>query len=247
MKNILIFKTDKLGDLLNITPIISNIKKNYPNCNIDLICSEYNYPLAKYFKQYLNIYKFENSIFFFISKFYKNILKNRYDMILQLDGKKHSYILGSIFRSNIKSCISFEKTKNILGFKFLVYRPNFFFKMFYDNIENSVENYYVKENKKYHYLSLYLKLLEKSNFKIFTKKHFFSNFDINNISKYNLPYYLLHVDQRWMSFDKDIEIQIVSKIKELSINNKLIITSDNEDNFFLIILILNLEIIQILI
>ena len=46
MKNILIFKNDKLGDFINISPIIINIKKKFPNCEITLICSNYNYPIA---------------------------------------------------------------------------------------------------------------------------------------------------------------------------------------------------------
>ena len=39
MKNFLIFKTDRLGDLINISPIISNIKLHYPSSEITLICS----------------------------------------------------------------------------------------------------------------------------------------------------------------------------------------------------------------
>ena len=46
MKNILIFKTDKLGDLINISPVISNLKNSYPKSEITLICSNYNYSVA---------------------------------------------------------------------------------------------------------------------------------------------------------------------------------------------------------
>ena len=49
MKKILIFKTDRLGDLLNISPIINNLKLNYPTSSITLICSKYNKSLAKYY------------------------------------------------------------------------------------------------------------------------------------------------------------------------------------------------------
>ena len=70
MQNILIFKTDKLGDLVNISPVISNLKKNFPDCNISLICSNYNHPLAKYYFKDLNIMLYEGSfIYFFYTNF----------------------------------------------------------------------------------------------------------------------------------------------------------------------------------
>ena len=47
---ILIFKTNRIGDLINISPILDNVKKNYPDSEITLVCSEYNYPITKYYK-----------------------------------------------------------------------------------------------------------------------------------------------------------------------------------------------------
>ena len=65
MKKILIFKTDRLGDLLNISPIISNLKLNNPSCEITLICSNYNEPLVKYYHHDLNYIVFKKSIIAF--------------------------------------------------------------------------------------------------------------------------------------------------------------------------------------
>ena len=70
MKKILIFKTDRLGDLLNISPIINNLKLNYPTSSITLICSKYNKSLAKYYHNDVELIVFNKPlIFFFIKKY----------------------------------------------------------------------------------------------------------------------------------------------------------------------------------
>ena len=85
MRRILIFKTDRVGDLINITPVINNIKLNYKDCDIDLICSEYNSQIAKYISDIKNIYVYKNSLFNFIFNNFKNIFLTKYDVIFQLD------------------------------------------------------------------------------------------------------------------------------------------------------------------
>ena len=68
MRRILIFKTDRVGDLINITPVINNIKLNYKDCDIDLICSEYNSQIAKYLSDHfiISIYILNKIIYSFI-------------------------------------------------------------------------------------------------------------------------------------------------------------------------------------
>ena len=68
MKNILIFKTDRIGDLLNISPIIYNLKTNFPKCKITLVCSNYNQSIAKYFKNDLNTIIYSKPLIFFCLK-----------------------------------------------------------------------------------------------------------------------------------------------------------------------------------
>ena len=65
MKNILIFKTDRLGDLLNISTVIYNLKVNFPECKITLICSNYNKSIAKYYQNDLNILVYKKPLIFF--------------------------------------------------------------------------------------------------------------------------------------------------------------------------------------
>ena len=62
MKKILIFKTDRLGDLLNISPIIKNLKLNFPSSTITLVCSEYNKSIAEYYQNDLDLIIFKKPI-----------------------------------------------------------------------------------------------------------------------------------------------------------------------------------------
>ena len=68
MKKILIFKTDRLGDLLNISPIINNLKLNFPSSTITLVCSEYNKSIAEYYQNDLDLIIFKKPLFFFLLK-----------------------------------------------------------------------------------------------------------------------------------------------------------------------------------
>ncbi|MDC0352702.1 hypothetical protein OAM93_05055, partial [Candidatus Pelagibacter sp.] len=68
MKKILIFKTDRLGDLINISPIINNLKLNYPTSSITLICSEYNKSIANYYHNDVKLIVFKRPIIFFLLK-----------------------------------------------------------------------------------------------------------------------------------------------------------------------------------
>ena len=98
MKKILIFKTDRLGDLLNISPIINNLKLNYPNSSITLICSEYNKSIAKYYHNDVEHIVFEKPLIFFLLKNIKFLFFNNYDFIFQLDGKNHSYLTSILIK-----------------------------------------------------------------------------------------------------------------------------------------------------
>ena len=49
MKKILIFKNDMLGDFLQLSGCINAIHENFKDSNITLVCSKYNYKVAKNF------------------------------------------------------------------------------------------------------------------------------------------------------------------------------------------------------
>ena len=44
---IIVFKSDALGDLVYFSPILKIIKDNNKNSNVTLVCSKYNYQIAK--------------------------------------------------------------------------------------------------------------------------------------------------------------------------------------------------------
>ena len=210
MRNILIFKTDRLGDLLNISPIISNLKSNNPSCNITLICSRYNQSIAKYYHKDLNFIVYEKPLIFFLIKNLKSLFLKKYDIILQLDGKNHSYFSSVLIRSYKKVCIKFIKNKKIFG-KFLkINRPNFFINYFFDFTEICYENYNLNNNKNYHYLSLYLSLLEKLNIKITSKNHYLPFNNPTKITNFDKGYCLIHIDKRWELFSKSVMFGSIS-------------------------------------
>ena len=67
MNKFLIFRTDRIGDFLISTPIISSLKRNYSNCKIDIICSKSNYDYIKSFDIF-------NKILLYPDNFFKKIL-----------------------------------------------------------------------------------------------------------------------------------------------------------------------------
>ena len=46
-KDIIIFKTDRVGDLLHISGCVKTIKENFEDSHITLVCSGYNHQIAK--------------------------------------------------------------------------------------------------------------------------------------------------------------------------------------------------------
>ena len=66
MVNILIFRTDRIGDLLLTCPAIITIKKYFPNSKVSIVASEKNFHYAK------NLHIFDltkqNIVFIFLKK-----------------------------------------------------------------------------------------------------------------------------------------------------------------------------------
>ena len=226
MKKILIFKTDRLGDFLNISPVINNLKLNYPACSITIVCSEYNKSIAEYYRNDIDLIVFNKPLIFFLIKNFKFIFLNKYDLIFQLDGKNHSYFTSILIRAKKKICIKFLKNKNIFGKLISVNRPNFFVNYFFDDCEISNEDYNINNNTNYHYLSLYLNLLKKLNIEVLSKNHYLPFDKVKQISTFKKDYYLIHVDKRWEQFPKSIFISFKDKILELSKYKNIVISSN---------------------
>ena len=99
-----------LGDLLNFSPCLKILKDNKKDSHISLICSEYNYQIAK------NYHFVDKFIIFKKKKFINNIINNfkelflsNYDYLFQFDGKKSSYLISYFVKAKIRSTICFIK------------------------------------------------------------------------------------------------------------------------------------------
>ena len=96
--NILIFKNDRVGDLIHHSCIINNIRQNFKDSKITLICSRYNYSIAKNYKFLDELIVSDGQSFIsFYFKYFKN-LKKKFDYIFILDGKNSSILTSLLIR-----------------------------------------------------------------------------------------------------------------------------------------------------
>ena len=85
-KNILIFRTDRIGDLLLTCPTIITIKKHFSNSKISIVTSEKNLHYAKSLGIFENVYLFPKRNFVKKIKFIYNMSKLFFDYIYIFDG-----------------------------------------------------------------------------------------------------------------------------------------------------------------
>ena len=60
-KNILIIRRDNIGDLICTTPLISNLRKSFPEANIDVFVNSYNSPVISENSEINNIYIYKKA------------------------------------------------------------------------------------------------------------------------------------------------------------------------------------------
>lgn len=219
-----------MGDLINISPVLYNLKKNYPSSEISIVCSRYNSKIASYYNDFDKILLSDYPLPFFLIKHFKNIFLKKYDLVLQLDGKKKSYLSGMLTRSSIKAGIKFIKRKKLFFYTYDLKRPNFLTSFSYNILEDCYEDYDISNNKSYHYLGLYLKILERLNLKIFSKKHFLP---LKPIKKIKFDSYLhLHIDEKWLTFGNSFFEYFERKFLDLSNENIICVTSNKSGNSY---------------
>lgn len=232
-----------LGDLLNFSPCLKILKDNKKDSHISLICSEYNYQIAK------NYHFVDKFIIFKKKKFINNIINNfkelflsDYDYLFQFDGKKSSYLISYFVKAKIRSTICFIKNKSILGFKFKLTRPSkLILKIFFKNYIFCDESYKNNsdQNRPIHYQTNYFNILKKLNMEITNKKnlffldksyknsyeYFFSNFIIK-------PFCLFHFDEKWDKYTKKDYENSIRIIENKAKKYKIIITTGIKDFIF---------------
>ena len=224
-KNILIFRTDRIGDLILTCPIILSIKQNFKNCKITLVTSTKNFNYAK------NLNLFDRVVFFpdhgFINKikFIRHLSKEVFDYIFIFDGKDRSIYTSSFIKS--KNKFALIPNKNIKYF------CRFFnIKYYLDNYEASIHEIFSK-------LIILSKLKEFSN-----NFNFLQSSKDNNFS-YNIKiknYIYLHLDEKWF---KKMYIKNYTDINPLYddfIN--FISTISKKDNILITTGLINLELVD---
>ena len=90
-KQILIFKTDRIGDFVNFSPFLKILKSNIPNSEITIVCSVYNYQIIKNYKEIDKILIIEKNLIKDLIKIKSNINNKFYDYFFQMDGNNNSY------------------------------------------------------------------------------------------------------------------------------------------------------------
>lgn len=178
--NILIFRTDKVGDLLATCPAISSIKKNIKNCRITLIGSTKNHDYARSFDLFDEILIFPNNSLLKKINFIHKLSKKKYDYIFIFDGKDRS-IISSIFIKSKKKIAIFSSKKNSFIYKF------FNITLIYDDEKTDL-------------MKVFQNAINKLNFNIKINNYDFLQKKKNNNFASNIPvenYIHFHLDEKW--------------------------------------------------
>ena len=210
--NILIFRTDRIGDFFLTSILIKSIKRNYPNSNISVICSNKNYDFIRKYSLVENVYLFEKRNFWSLFKL-KNILnKKKIDYVFIIDGKERSIIFSLFIKAKEKFYTLTKQNSKIL--KIIKNKT-----IIPDNEVDFNKIYIIKKN-----LELLNCDLIESDFDIFKNEKILSKLNFGK-SKINLNNYLmLHLDEKWI-YEKYIReyVNIQPDIHDLvKFMNKLI-------------------------
>lgn len=226
MENILIFRTDRIGDFLITSPIISSLKRNYPNSKIDIVCSTLNYNYIKTFNVFNKVFIYPD---FFLKKIIFLLNLKSYDLIFVMDGKKRS-----IYLSLLKYCKKKFLLTPSLFFK-KIFR--FFFKKIYlikydipkiDLIKNIIKDLncdYIKNDINF---LKYYENTDSLNYKFEYNDYILFNFDEKWIFKNYLNSYL--------NIEPSFDEFLIFLDKLAKINKKIVITNGLRKNIILDIL-----------
>ena len=244
---VIVFKSDRIGDLINISSCLKIIKNNILNSHITLVCSKYNYQVAKNYK-FIDKYIIldDKNILMTILFNFKFFFLTKYKYLFQFDGRVISYRISYFVRASIKSTICFEKRKKVYNLTYNTSRPpKPLLYLFFDNYVFRNENYSNTANAKsiVLYQNLYFTILSNLKFVINSRRNIFpldTDFKETFKSCYNTiikkKYYLFHIDERWNLFDNKIYKDVLFFLKKISKNNKIVITTGIKSFIFLDVL-----------
>jgi ADP-heptose:LPS heptosyltransferase len=197
MKKYLIFRTDRIGDFITSQIISNSIKQKSNKNQIDFVVSKYNYEYIKNFKYISNIYIFNKTGLKFLDIILLYIkVRDKYDFLIVLDGKRRSLISGIFISSFKKIC---------------------FMKGFYSKILTSLfyDKYIKNDKRKYQYKN-FETLLNYLNLKIPKQIKYYDSYKFKT-NKFNLdkPYMHLHLDEKWFEnyYYNDFDFMNLNEIK----------------------------------
>ena len=184
MRKFLIFRTDRIGDFLISCILIKSIKRNIPNSEITVICSEQNYHYVRNYSlvdiAILYPKEFSKKISFFYS-----IINSDYDCILSLDGKKRSIFGCVISKAKLKII---TVTKKIYKKIFFNLKDNI---LFIKNFKSRIEEFkYILKKIDIDYSDVDLDIFDNEKIK--------SNLNIINEIP-NKSFNQLHLDEKWIT------------------------------------------------
>ena len=154
-KNILIFRTDRVGDLIVSCPPILTIKKTFKGSNITLVSSKKNYIYARKSFLFKKVLVFPETGIIKKIKFILKLRKKKFDYIYVFDGKEKSFIIAFFIQSVIKVGIStkIKKYFNFLNIKVFLFENKKLYDVFqktlnYTRVNKTIANYdFVKKKK----------------------------------------------------------------------------------------------------
>ena len=216
LKSILVFRTDRIGDLLVNYPSIITIKKYFKNSEVTLVASKKNIDYAKSLNIFESIYNFPEGNLIKKIKFIKMLRKKFFDYIFVFDGKDRSAISLIFLKSSCKVALMKSKKFNL--------------------IFNLTKIKHINNDEKTSIPKLYQEMLDKSNIKMkISDYNFLLNKENNNFSSnINIKnYILLHLDEKWISGMyinkyKDIDPgynEFIEFINNISTRENLVITT----------------------
>ena len=227
--NILIFRTDRVGDFILTSILINSIKRIYPKSIITVLSSKKNYEFIKKYSLVDNVYILDKSRFVEMINLVKLLNKNTFNFTFIIDGKKRS-IFFSLFVKSFKKI--YTVTKEL--FKILsLNRINSV--IFDDEVEfNKIE--VLKKN-----LELINCSLIDDDLNIFANEIILSKFNLNQLKIYENKFAILHLDEKWI-YNEYIQnyVNIEPNIDKLEkfiykllnkLKTDLIITSGIKTNF----------------
>lgn len=91
IRKILLIRRNRLGDAINLLPIIYTIKKNYPHIEINVLANKYNAEIFEYCTAITHIHILNESSwlgqnFLFLNPMIKHLKKENFDLVIAMGG-----------------------------------------------------------------------------------------------------------------------------------------------------------------